>query len=170
MQLTLFHLMFAVMSVFVCIHVGMWLGYEMFGRNGAKVGMALGFIVGFPATSIPLWTLNRLTEYCYRCKSTEALKRKIIDVKSGIHGTYISCLIVMILLERGTPVEGFRGYIIHQLKSDDLTWRKAGWQNLTICYPELVPDLTFDDLFSESEAYRTAVAEIQAKFQAAKGQ
>jgi hypothetical protein len=149
MQLTLFHLFYMIV-VFGGGIIGAQSGFRLIGYPGGAVGGVLGVTLGCHVTYGFHRCLNFLMERSVRRKSTPALKAQLVD--NITPGTYVSSLIISVLLERHEPVESFRDYILRQLRSESVTWRKAGLCNLGICYPDVASKLKdFDPLHPTKE-------------------
>lgn len=148
MRPTIFDLLHGI-AIAIGGMVGAQWGSKWFGYPGAVVagvfGAALGLLTGCAFQRL----LNALMELSVRRKSTQALRANLGD--EFIPGTYVSGLIISVLLERGEPVESFREYIFRQLHSEYVTWRKAGIYNLSICYPDLAAKLKDFDVFHPTD-------------------
>lgn len=157
-QPTMFDLLHGI-AVITGGMVGAQWGFKWFGYTGATVvgvfGATLGFLLG--------WAFHRLLDVLMvlsvRRKSTQTLRAKLADEFTP--GTFVSSLIISVLLERGEPVESFRDYIFRQLHSEYVTWRKAGLYNLSICYPDLAPKLAGFDIFQPTEGDLQRVKDIE---------
>jgi hypothetical protein len=151
MQPTIFFTMIPLGAIMMGGLIGARSGFKLFGYPGgavgAVVGTALGFLVGYGFHRSLCLSMERRV----RRKSTPALRAELVD--DDIPGTYVSSLIISVLLERHEPVESFRGYILNQLRSEYVTWRTAGLRNLEICYPDLAAKLgNFDPFHPNKDA------------------
>lgn len=92
--------------------IGARVGFEWFGYPGGVVGCVLGAALGYLAGYAFYCLLNRVMERRLRSKSSAELRTELLD--DYVPGTYVSSLIISVLLERGEPVESFRNYIFRQ--------------------------------------------------------
>jgi hypothetical protein len=161
MQITLFHLFYMIV-VFGGGIIGAQSGFRLIGYPGGALGGVLGVTLGFLVAYGFHRCLNFLMEWSIRRKSTPALKAQLVDDITP--GTYVSSLIISVLLERHEPVESFRGYILRQLRSESVTWRKAGIYNLGICYPNLASKLKDFDPFHPTKEDLERLKDIETDF------
>lgn len=121
------------MTIFFVGHVGSEFGSKWLGPHGGIVGALVGGAIGLFIGCVMSIATNWLTVWFYRRKSSVKLRLNLNE--AGIDSTYISSLIIFILLDRGDSVESFRDYVFRQLNSDDICQRRAGLVNLGLCYP-----------------------------------
>lgn len=148
MRPTIFDLLHGV-AIAIGGMVGAQWGFKWFGYPGAVVAGVLGAALGLLGGCAFQRLLNALMELSVRRKSTQALRAELGDEFTP--GTYVSGLIISVLLERGEPVESFRDYIFRQLHSEYVTWRKAGLYNLSICYPDFAAKLAGFNVLQPTE-------------------
>lgn len=159
MRFTVFHLLYIVVIIGGGM-IGANSGFELFGYPGGAVGCVLGAALGYLVAYAFDRLLDLLLQRGVRRKSTPALRAKLVD--DDIPGTYVSGLIISVLLERGEPVESFRDYIFRQLHSEDVTWRIAGMYNLSICYPDLAAKLEGFNPFQPTKQDLERLSEIES--------
>lgn len=140
--------------------IGARVGFEWFGYPGGVVGCVLGAAIGFLVGYVFYLFPNQLLERRVRSKSSAELRAQLVG--DYIPGTYVSSLIISVLLERGEPVGDFREYIFRQLHSENVTWRKAGLHNLALCYPNLAAKLVGFDAFQPTKEDLKRLKEIES--------
>ncbi|HUY92040.1 MAG TPA: hypothetical protein VMV10_25085 [Pirellulales bacterium] len=158
MRLTIFDLLHG-MAIVAGGTIGARAGFKWFGYPGGAVGCVLGATLGFLVGYASYRLLDLLMVRRIRSKSTAELRAKLVD--DDIPGTYVSRLIISVLLERGEPVESFREYVFRQLRSEDVTWRRAGLCNLGLCYPDLAAKLEAFDAFQPTKEDLQRLKEIE---------
>ncbi|MCY2983303.1 MAG: hypothetical protein NTY15_06645 [Planctomycetota bacterium] len=149
MQPNIFTLLYLYVIAFggmICAVIGFQLFGLPGGAIGALVGAASSQILGCWASS----AMNRLTERHYRRMSTSMLRTRLDEGVTA--ASYISCLIISILLERGDSVDGFRKYIFRQLHSGSTCERRAGLANLWLCNSILAAKLVGFNVFGPTTA------------------
>lgn len=140
---------------------GALFGSTLFGLLGGTIGTLFGGAVGFTIGYTIFFSIpNRLLERSVRRKSTSTLRAELNE--DYIPGTFVSSLIISILLERGEPVESFREYVFRQLNSEYVTWRRAGLRNLALCFPALAARLEGFDPFHPTQDDLERLKEIEA--------
>lgn len=140
--------------------IGARVGFEWFGYPGGVVGCVLGAALGYFAGNTFYRLLNHATKRRVRSKSSAELRAEL--VRDYIPGTYVSSLIISVLLDRGEPVEDFREYIFRQLHSENVTWRTAGLYNLALCYPDLAARLAGFNAFQPTKEDLERLKEIES--------
>jgi hypothetical protein len=140
--------------------IGASVGFNVFGFPGGVIagvlGAMLGYFVGYTCNSI----CNFFFVRSYSRMSTPALRARLIE--THIPGTFVSTLIISLLLERGEPVDSFREYIFRQFNTTDVAWRRAGIYNLGLCYPELAAKLEGFNCFHPTEKDLKRLKEIES--------
>lgn len=157
---TVLHIIAIMLSGMVCAQAG----FKSFDVTGGLVGGLVGGTSGHILGRLTCSAMNWLTVQCYRRKSTVTLRASL--VQSDIAASYISCLIVSILLERGQPVDSLRTYVFRQLRSGDVCQRRAGLINLRRCYPRLAAQLHGFNTLVPSRDDLVLLKEIEAKCEA----
>ncbi|MHB8957738.1 MAG: hypothetical protein ACYC4U_32650 [Pirellulaceae bacterium] len=152
---TLLHMMAIMLGGWTCAEAG----FKSFGMPGGLIGGLVGGAFGHIMGRLTGSAMNRLTERYYRRKSTVTL-RAYLD-ESDTAGTYISCLIISILLERGESVDSFRNYVFGQLYSGDVCQRRAGIVNLELCYPVLAAQMKGFNAFAPTTDDLARLKEIE---------
>ena len=104
--------------------IGAQFGFELFGWLGGTIGTLVGGVLATVIGNTLNTFIDRLMVRSKRRKTTSALRAELND--DGHAGTYVSSVVISILLERGEPVGSFREYIFRQLNSDYVTERRAG--------------------------------------------
>lgn len=158
MRPTLIDLMIWIVIV-AMVTVGARLGFQVGGYVGGAAGIVLGASCGILVGYLANRLFNILTVRSVRRKSTPALRAQLND--GFTDSTYVSSLIISVLIERGESVAGFREYIVRQLRSPYVECRRAGWCNLGICYPQFAATIEGFDPFEPSSEHLSRLAEIE---------
>ena len=158
MRPTIFTLLYMI-AIMLGVHICAVTGFKSFGLSGGTIGALVGGAFVYIMGCLTHSAMNRLTERYYRRKSTVFLRACLDEASTA--GSYISCLIISILLERGDSVDSLRNFVFRQLDSGDVCERQAGLVNLRLYYPILAGQLKGFNVFSPTKNDLVRLKEIE---------
>ena len=151
--------LFDMMQIYGIVGGG-WLGITMgtkeFGIAGTIVGGMLGFVVGHFLGVAPWWICWAVFRLNDKLTSTARLKNKL-----QTEHFHVAQLIAEMIV-RGESVESSWPYILSSLRSDSLSERHCGWENLQIWFPSIAKQIKEFDPANPVERCREYVTKIES--------
>ena len=158
MRPNLFTLLNLIVFLFSVV-IGARTGFTWLGLPGGVIGSVVGGVSSVMIGRLTSAAMDRATERHYRKKSIDSLRANLDDGYTS--STYVSCLIVSILLERNESVESLRDYVFRQLHSCDACQRRSGLVSLGLCYPVLAEQLKGFNVFDPTKDDLERLARIE---------
>ncbi|WP_141618766.1 hypothetical protein [Myxococcus sp. AB036A] len=121
------------------------------GVGGALAGMALGWWLGVLPYTLSLRALRKDLSGA----DSVALKQRLVDEY------YISGIILDELNRRGEDWASLEGEVFQMMRSDSVSRRCIGFQNLQLLFPERARVMSDYDPYAPAEDCRQQVAKIQ---------